>query len=161
MITTQHSTLITHHGPAEVWFNTSTGHHSLHASKDYKAGDLIVHFSAGSLQNVASYLTVQTGIDQHITLQPDFLQFVNHSCKPNVFFDTSLMQFICLADIRVKEQLCFFYPSTEWKMAQPFNCLCGAENCLKMIQGAAYLSIDVLLQHRLTDFIFQQLKLKQ
>ena len=30
----------------------------------------------------------------------------------------------------------FFYPSTEWDMAQPFDCLCGSETCRGRISGA-------------------------
>jgi hypothetical protein len=56
----------------------------------------------------------------------------------------------------------FFYPSTEWEMAQPFKCKCGAavrnplpsfqeliiipaiQTCLGIIKGAAYLSVEEL-----------------
>jgi hypothetical protein len=30
----------------------------------------------------------------------------------------------------------FFYPSTEWSMAQPFDCLCGTPSCRGRITGA-------------------------
>ena len=30
----------------------------------------------------------------------------------------------------------FFYPSTEWHMAQPFTCLCGTPSCRGTIAGA-------------------------
>lgn len=30
----------------------------------------------------------------------------------------------------------FFYPSTEWSMAQPFDCLCGTPSCRGRIAGA-------------------------
>ncbi|MCJ1477547.1 hypothetical protein MMC13_006219 [Lambiella insularis] len=35
------------------------------------------------------------------------------------------------------EELTFFYPSTEWEMAQPFDCRCGAKTCAKRISGAS------------------------
>ena len=36
------------------------------------------------------------------------------------------------------DPLTFFYPSTEWEMAQPFRCACGAEEgvCKQWIAGA-------------------------
>jgi hypothetical protein len=34
------------------------------------------------------------------------------------------------------DELTFFYPSTEWSMAQPFNCLCGKPTCRGRISGA-------------------------
>ena len=50
---------------------------------------VICSFSAGITQSYATYLTVQTGADRHITLMPEFLQYINHSCGPNVFFNTA------------------------------------------------------------------------
>lgn len=150
---------ISRHNVADVRIS-ALNHHSLHAAAAFAEGDVIICFSAKETQNFATYLTVQTGIDRHITLQPEFLQFVNHSCNPNVFFDTSSMEFIALKDIQPGEQLCFFYPSTEWEMAQPFLCSCGASDCLQLINGAAHLSIDTLSKYRLTNFILQQLKQK-
>ncbi|KAM3555798.1 hypothetical protein MY1884_005397 [Beauveria asiatica] len=34
------------------------------------------------------------------------------------------------------DELTFFYPSTEWEMAQPFQCLCGTPTCRGTIDGA-------------------------
>lgn len=34
------------------------------------------------------------------------------------------------------DELTFFYPSTEWSMAQPFTCLCGHQSCRGTISGA-------------------------
>ncbi len=73
----------------------------------------------------ATYLTVQTGTDRHITLIPDFLQYINHSCSPNIFFNTTTMELVCLQPIQPGDEFTFFYPSTEWEMAQPFVCNCG------------------------------------
>jgi len=38
--------------------------------------------------------------------------------------------------LQVGDELTFFYPSTEWDMAQPFDCLCGAPTCRGRISGA-------------------------
>ena len=38
--------------------------------------------------------------------------------------------------LRVGDKLTFFYPSTEWTMAQPFECRCGSAGCLGVIRGA-------------------------
>jgi len=144
---------------AEVRLNTNTNHYSLHAVPAFNKGEIITSFGAATIQKSATYLTVQTGPETHITLTPDFLQFVNHSCDPNVFFDTSSMQLICVKPVLAGDELCFFYPSAEWKMAQPFVCNCGSNNCLKFIDGAAYLNYETLAEYRLTDFILQQIKL--
>lgn len=152
--------IISRHNIADVWYNTTTNHHSLHAAIAFKAGDIIANFFAASTQHFATYLTVQTSSDTHITLEPEFLQYINHSCDPNVFFDTTAMQLICIKPIHRNEELCFFYPSAEWEMAQSFVCNCGSSNCLQLINGAVYLSEETLSQYRLTDFILQKTKQK-
>ena len=109
----------------------------------------------------ATYLTVQTGEDKHITLQPEFLQYINHSCYPNVFFDTTAMQLVALKEIQPGDELMFFYPSTEWDMSQPFDCFCGTTQCLHRIQGAAYLSDEEAKGYRLTDFINEKFQTRK
>ena len=38
--------------------------------------------------------------------------------------------------IGVGDDLTFFYPSTEWEMAQPFQCTCDTKSCRGVISGA-------------------------
>lgn len=159
-ITTHSPKVISRHKFAEVIQSPSSGQNSLHASVSFSAGDIICHFSAGVTQDYATYLTVQTGPNKHITLMPEFLQYINHSCAPNVFFDTTAMQLVCLSALQPGDEMTFFYPSTEWHMAQPFVCNCGSKNCLRLINGASHLSVESLKQYRLTDFIKEQAKEK-
>jgi hypothetical protein len=142
---------------AEVWQNNQTGEYSLHAGRAFKAQQVITSFKAAAVLKKPTYLTVQTGLSTHITLSPGFLQFCNHSCSPNTFFDTSRLEFIALQNIEPGDELTFFYPSTEWKMQQPFSCNCNTRNCLGTITGAAFLPSSVLKKYWLTDFIQQQL----
>jgi hypothetical protein len=97
------------------------------------------------------------GANQHILLFPEHLQYINHSCDPNVFFDTSSLVILALRDIAEGEEISFFYPSTEWEMDQPFTCHCGSAKCLGQIRGAAYLPAETLQQYQLSEFIQQQL----
>jgi SET domain len=131
---------------------------SLHSTKSFKKGEVICGFEAGTTQNYATYLTVQVSTDKHITLQPEFLQYINHSCEPTVFFDTTSMQLVALQDLNEGDEFTFFYPSTEWDMAQPFVCNCGSANCLQLINGASHLSLSTLNKYKLTNFIQQQLQ---
>ncbi len=149
--------IFSQHGFANIVLDASTNQKSLHAGKTIEAATSISPFSAKAVCNAPSYLTIQTGNNKHITLLPDFLQYVNHSCQPNVFFDTTLMQLIALKHIEINEEFRFFYPSSEWQMTQPFVCNCGASNCLQLIQGAAYLSSPIIKQYQFTDYIKQQL----
>lgn len=154
------STIISKHGFAEIIQNTETNQKSLHALTPFKAGDLVSKFYAGDIYQEPNYLTVQRGIDEHITLRPEFLQYINHSCNPNVFFNTTSMEVIAIRDIEPNEEFSFFYPSTELDMAQPFLCYCGTKNCLQNIKGAKYIPGEILKTYRLTDFIQQQLQHK-
>lgn len=157
-LASSHIQVISNHGFAEISQNNQTNQKSLHATIPFKKGDVLRTFSAGEICKVPNYLTVQTGVDRHITLVPEFLQYINHSCDPNVFFDTTTMQVIALKNIEVNEEFTFFYPSTEWDMAQPFVCFCGSKKCLQNIKGAKYLSPEQVKKYTLTDFIRHMLE---
>lgn len=51
------------------------------------------------------------------------------------------------------DELTFFYPSTEWKMAQPFDCLCGTKDCRGTISGANGMSREILSKYWLNPHI--------
>jgi len=149
--------LISDHQFAVVRLNLVNNQKGFFARRSYTTGELIAVFSAKAVLSTPSYLTVQTGINKHILLQPDHLQYINHSCDPNVFFDTFSMEIIALRDIADGDEMTFFYPSTEWDMAQPFTCHCGSAKCLHEIGGAAHIPQQVLETYTLTRFIQQQL----
>ncbi|MBK7434251.1 MAG: SET domain-containing protein-lysine N-methyltransferase [Chitinophagaceae bacterium] len=153
--------VVSRHQVAHVLRHTGTGQQSLHAAIPFSTGEVICAFHAGITQNFATYLTVQTGVDRHITLVPEFLQYINHSCEPTVFFNTDTFQLICLKALEPGDELTFFYPSTEWEMAQPFLCSCKSPSCLQLINGASHLEPETLARYRLSGFIERQIKLKQ
>jgi hypothetical protein len=148
---------ISHHVIGEVRQKLSNGQNAFFALRSFRPGDVISDFSAGTISAEPTYLTIQVGVRKHITMQPEHLQYINHSCDPNVFFDTTSMKVIALKELKPGDEMTFFYPSAEWKMAQRFHCYCGHPSCLGEIKGAAYLSKDVLEKYRFTDFIQQQL----
>lgn len=149
--------MLSRHGFADIMQSGITGEKSLHAAAFFDAGETLSDFGAGSVLNDPTYLTVQTGEQKHITLEPEFLQYINHSCNPNVFFDTTLMKLVALKEIQPGDEILFFYPSTEWDMSQPFSCFCGSANCLQQIKGAAHLSEDEIARYRFTDYILSEL----
>jgi hypothetical protein len=159
-VTAPSSEVISKHIFADVVLNNDTNQKSLFAAVAFQPGDVITKFSADKIQKYATYLTVQTDTNRHITLQPDFLQYINHSCSPNTFFNTSSMELVCLQPIQPGDEFTFFYPSTEWKMAQPFVCNCGTAACIQLINGASHLSVETLSKYKLTDFIRQQVRQK-
>jgi SET domain len=143
---------------ARVFRNPATGHRSLHAAAFFDVGDMICSFSASSIVETPSYLTLQIGLKKHIALSPDCLQFTNHSCDPNAFFDTDKMELIALQSIQPDDEIVFFYPSTEWQMAEPFQCNCRSANCLGTITGASKLTKEQLKPYKLTSFIQLQIQ---
>ncbi len=151
-------TMLSKHGFADIMQNSVTGEKSLHATAFFDKEETICCFAADQVLELPTYLTVQTGENRHITLDPEFLQYINHSCNPNVFFNTTSMELVALKEIQPGDELLFFYPSTEWDMVQPFDCYCNSSNCLHRIQGAAHLTKTEVARYRLTDFIQQQLK---
>jgi SET domain len=159
-ITAPSSEVISKHIFANVLLNNDTNQKALFADVSFAPGDVICKFSAATTQSFATYLTVQTDTDRHITLKPEFLQYINHSCSPNAFFNTTSMELICLQAIQPGDELTFFYPSTEWEMAQPFVCNCGTAACIQLINGASHLSVETLSKYKLTDFIRQQVRQK-
>ena len=57
------------------------------------------------------------------------------------------------------DELTFFYPSTEWDMAQPFTCSCGAPDgrCKGWIAGASRLGKEKLQGYWLNEHIVSRL----
>ena len=95
-ITAPSSEVISKHIFANVLLNNDTKQKALFAAVSFAPGDVICAFGAATTQSYATYLTVQTGTERHITLMPEFLQYINHSCEPTVFFNTSSMELVCL-----------------------------------------------------------------
>jgi hypothetical protein len=145
---------------AELWECSVTGEKALHSTVSFQTGDIICSFGARETLSQPNYLTVQLNEHEHILLDPEFLQYINHSCQPNVFFDTTNQVLRCLRPIEVGEEMSFFYPSTEWSMNQGFDCVCNSEGCLERIQGAAYLHQDILKNYQLSAYIKQKLSHK-
>lgn len=137
----------------EIWNNESTGGKAVHAAINLPHHHILCDFKAKETSNMPCYLSLQINEDQHIMLDPEWLQYINHSCAPNVYFDTNAIHLVTLRPIKAGEELTFFYPSTEWSMAQGFKCLCGHENCLQEIKGAKFLSNEILSNYRLSEHI--------
>src|SRR5688572_26102552 len=149
--------IISDHTFAAVRQNIRNEQKGFFAQRSYQPGEVVIAFSAREVVSEANYLTVQVGLNRHILLYPEHLQYINHSCDPSVFFDTHAMQIVALKEIEEGDEMTFFYPSTEWDMAQPFTCFCGSANCLGEIRGAAHINPEILTNYKLTRFIQQQL----
>jgi len=134
----------------------SADYKSMFALQELSENTVISNFSHKEKLFKADRYSVQINETEHIILSPNYLQYINHSCTPNVFFDTTTMELKTLRTIKKGEELAFFYPSTEWKMTEAFNCICGSSACLGAIQGAAYLTYDNLKKHRFSKYILDK-----
>jgi hypothetical protein len=81
------------------------------------------------------------------------MAYLNHSCAPSAAVDTGAMVLVALRALAAGDELTFFYPSTEWAMATPFVCRCGAPECVRVVAGAKYLSADVLSRYFINPHI--------
>jgi hypothetical protein len=138
---------------ADLYADPSTGVRSLRATSALAPGQTLCTFSAGDILHHPTRFTLQLDEDRHILLSPEPLWYTNHSCAPNVFFDTEAMEVVILTPVAPGDELRFFYPSTEWSMAEPFVCACGSPDCLGRINGAADLPDAVLERYRLTPYV--------
>lgn len=144
---------ISSHPHCEVKQNLANEQNGLFTTTSFSKGEVIIHFDSSKIVDTPNYLTVQISEQKHIHLSPEYLQYINHSCEPNVLFNTTTMELECLTDIAIGDELSFFYPATEWKMSQQFACHCGKPSCVGLIEGASEIPNEVLKKYKLTDFI--------
>lgn len=84
-----------------------------------------------------SRYSIQVGEHEHVDL-PEVVdparsaqeypwQFMNHSCDPNARLVGRA--FIAVRPIEIGDEITFDYNTTEYDMASPFDCRCGATGC--------------------------------
>ena len=78
---------------------------------------------------------------------------MNHSCEPNAILDTTKMEVRTTGRIEAGTPVTFFYPSTEWDMAQPFECFCRSKDCLGTVSGAKDIPRQILSKYFLNQHI--------
>ena len=141
------------HDPRFLVHYDEEGARSVRSRASFAAGEELTCFWARTESDRPQRLSVQVSESRHIELEPAFLECTNHGCEPNVFFDTAAFVLVSLRPIAPGDELRFFYPSTEWKMSEPFECACGAEACLGVIEGASATPRAVLARYRLAPHI--------
>lgn len=90
----------------------------------------------------ASKYTIQISEHEHVAPAGADWALINHSCLPNCGIDFNTWQLIALTPIAPGEELRFNYLSTEWDLAAPFDCDCGAAYCPRTIRGYRHLNED-------------------
>jgi len=118
------------------------GSRGLRTERGFRRGEVVCPIPATARHRRPERTTVQ--LDESTHAEVGILTSMNHSCDPNVRLDTSRMLVVAERDIAPGEELTYFYPSTEWDMAEPFECGCGSRDCLGVIRGAKHLPPEVL-----------------
>ncbi|TLD07947.1 hypothetical protein PspLS_12170 [Pyricularia sp. CBS 133598] len=130
---------------------------------DLPAGAMFGRITGVTAVSPPSYSTTQAGRDLHVELNSK-IHFVNHSCAPSLEWDMERMEMRVNRDRPLKkgDMLSFFYPSTEWILAQPFDCWCGAgeDKCFGRIEGAGKMDPARLKEYWLNGYIEEMLKEK-
>lgn len=147
------------------------------ATRPLPSGTLISTNPTTTPTKTKAYSSVQVSRSAHIELNSDLL-YCNHSCNPNVIFDVDALDVVpspndgndvalkghlqvrTIRDVAEGEELTFFYPSTEWDMAQGFRCCCGAGEgkCLGWVGGAKDLDREVLRRFWLSRHVRELLE---
>lgn len=123
------------------------GEFRLIAVKQIAAGTRLFSFNGDITQSPTRY-SVQIDDHRHIDLVREdrleeildcyYWRFTNHSCEPNTMMVGR--QLVATHDIEPWRDVTFNYNTTEFDMAEPFECHCKNTNCAGMIRGFKYLS---------------------
>ncbi len=116
-------------------------------TKPIEAGTVLFRI-AGFVTRTPTKYSVQIGrnlhVDQNGTVDETdcvrrfYWRYMNHACEPTTRIDDR--QVIALRDIASLEAVTFDYNTTEYDMAEPFQCNCGIQSCVGTVRGARFLT---------------------
>jgi hypothetical protein len=147
-------------GVSVVWV---VDEYRLVATRAFDAGERLFHMEGEPARRPTRY-TVQIGENLHLEMLRGtkaeevfdryFWRFMNHSCEPNAFIRRR--DVIAIREIAPQEGVTFNYNTTEYDMAEPFDCRCGSAHCLGTIRGFKHL--PELERRRLAPFLASHLR---
>lgn len=86
--------------------------------------------------------TLQVDNAHHIAPTGREDDYLNHSCRPNAYVDFRDWSVRAAEPIRHGEEVTIDYNTTEWDEPFPFDCRCGAPNCVGHVRGFRHLSAE-------------------
>jgi hypothetical protein len=86
------------------------------------------------------HIDLGTGHSEEQILDEYYWRFTNHSCEPNTVIRSR--EVIASRDIETWSDVTFDYNTTEYEIAEPFDCHCGSSRCLGRIKGFRHLTSD-------------------
>ena len=114
---------------------------SLFAVENIEIDEILIKFK-GKILDHPTKTSLQINEGRHLEGTGKIDDFLNHSCNPNGYVNFDDMTFRSLRDIREGDEVTFNYLTTEWDMANKFECHCGSKNCFKHIKGFKYLTLE-------------------
>ena len=127
----------------------ANGAYRLVAVRQIAAGTSLFRIEGEKTHRPTRY-SLQIGENLHIELGSGhsdeeifdryYWRFTNHSCEPNTFIRSQ--EVIASHEIEPWADVTFNYNTTEYDMAEPFDCHCGTPGCLGKIKGFRHLTSD-------------------
>jgi len=132
------------------------------AVQSITAGTILFRIEGFESRTPSKY-SVQIGRDRHLDqrgardatdrVRRFYWRYMNHGCEPTTrIVDREV---VALRDIAPLEAVSFDYNTTEYDMAEPFQCRCGAPSCVGLVRGARHLTAARRAQiaHLLPDYL--------
>ncbi len=88
--------------------------------------------------DLAAHVDLPVGHSHEETLDRFYWRFMNHNCEPNTMVRGRMV--LTLRPIAPWEEITFHYNTTEYEMAEPFDCQCGSRRCEGRIEGFRFLA---------------------
>lgn len=112
---------------------------ALFAKEDIGKDEILIRLGGRILKN-PTRTSLQVGEGKHLEGPGRMDDFLNHSCDANGYMNFDDLTFRSKRKIKKGEELTFNYLTTEWDMANKFECRCGSRNCFGRIRGFRYLT---------------------
>lgn len=128
--------------PKNFFLKKTNRGRGLFTRKPFKKNNLIAKekgYFLGTRETVGNYcIQISKDVFLDYKKHPHYLDFINHSCNPNMIYDTTKLAFYAITNIEAFEELTYDYETTESNLTMDesdFECLCNSENCKKYING--------------------------
>lgn len=103
----------------------------LKALNTYAPGDIIIDLTDATLFDQPDYTTIDL-LDRHV--YHPIGRYINHSCSPNAVVDQKKLCISAQHHIQPGDEITFDYLRTERQIMAPFDCQCGAKNCIERVE---------------------------
>lgn len=151
--------------PCRIRVEEVEGHMRVVTAEPVAAGEVILRFQGfkarrpdrHSLQiGKRTHLVAPAELDPRAAVGEYGWRYLNHACAPSASLRG--LDLVALTDLPPGAEVTFDYNTTEWDMASPFECRCGAPSCAGTIRG--YRHLDGEARARLLPFLADHLRLR-